>query len=760
VEFVGSSAAHSRASIRALWNGTCQISIGFAGNTTYSPIAASSAVAITGMVTPQPGANAAQSISITTPSSAVFGATVAISATSTSSLPVALTTTTPQVCVITQSSNGAYTLTSAAGLTGDNNSCNITATQGGDDRWAPATTTIRSLIFKRPTSTLKSTWSTPFSTNGSALNIVVNNLASLRLDETTTGVTPIVVTSLTPKVCTVISTEYVGGATSHTKAMIKALWNGTCQVTTNYAGSPYLAGNTSNSVVTISGITTPAAGANAAQTIAFNPQSSASFGTTIPLVAKATSNLPVTITTTTPLICALTQSQDGSYSVTNVAGLQGDSNNCVLVANQAGDTSWAPAPTATRTIRFTRMAQNITFTMVASRFYGGAPTVLSATSTSALPVTFSTTTPSVCKVDLVDSQTVLNYVLPLPAASSASCFVVASQAGNGTYSPASSITRAIQFRKESTSILATWSGAITTTGIAVDFVVKSASQPSLNEAVAGTTPLVITSITPTICRVINTAYVGSSTSHTQATVKSMWNGNCILQAAFAGNSYWLSSSATATRGIAGMLQPEPGANVAQTLSISAPSVTEIGAPTPVTISATSKLAPVVKSLTPTICEITPTATSFAVKSVAGVIGNGNICTIEASQPGDDRWLAAKAVTRSITINKAGMSVRLSWLSTTITGTTPAYYRVENRHQNPALNNGLNSIGHISTFVTTTPAICSVSNVSALTAPGGTYTQANVTGIANGTCSITYGFAGDDTRNAAYRTQLITVTGIK
>jgi hypothetical protein len=168
----------------------------------------------------------------------------------------------------------------------------------------------------------------------------------------------------------------------------------------------------------------------------------------------------------------------------------------------------------------------------------------------------------------------------------------------------------------------------------------------------------------------------------------------------------------------------------------------------------------VKSLTPTICEITQTATSFAVKSVAGVIGNGNICTIEASQPGNDSWLAAATITRSITINKAGMSVRLAWLSTTITGTTPAYYRVENRHQNPALNNGLNSIGHISTFVTTTPAICSVSNVSALTAPGGTYTQANVTGIANGTCSITYGFAGDDTRNAAYRTQLITVTGIK
>jgi hypothetical protein len=445
-----------------------------------------------------------------------------------------------------------------------------------------------------------------------------------------------------------------------------------------------------------------------------------------------------------------------------VTGLSGDSNVCTLSASQAGDDRWAAAPTLVRSIRFVRIAQTITFNLPSSRFYGGSPTVLTATSTSGLPVTYTTNTPDVCKIDSVDSQTVINYVLPLPAASASYCYVIASQAGDGTYSAAASATRGMGFRKESTMVVATWNGAISTTGTTVDLLVKSASQPTLNESLAGSTALVVTSNTPTVCKVLDAQYVGTSTSHTQVTVKAMWNGTCQLTATFAGNSYWLGTSTSITRGISGMVIPEPGANVSQSLSISAPTSADIGAITPVSSSAGSKLAVTLKSLTPNICSVstTSTLTSFSVVSASGVVGNGNICTIEASQAGDDRWAPAKVITKSITINKANMSVRLSRYSSIITGKTSALFVIENRFVNASMNNGLNSIGHISSVVSTTPAVCTVSNVAPYETTTGTHTQATVTGVSNGLCSITYGYEGSDTRNAAFRTQAITVTGVK
>jgi hypothetical protein len=107
-----------------------------------------------------------------------------------------------------------------------------------------------------------------------------------------------------------------------------------------------------------------------------------------------------------------------------------------------------------------------------------------------------------------------------------------------------------------------------------------------------------------------------------------------------------------------------------------------------------------------------------------------------------------------------MSVRLNRLSTVITGKTSALFVVENRFVNASMNNGLNSIGHISTAVSNTPAVCSVSNVAPYVLTTGTHTQFTVTGVANGSCSVTFGYAGSDTQNAAYRTQAITVTGVK
>ncbi|MEO0010547.1 MAG: hypothetical protein RIQ39_136 [Actinomycetota bacterium] len=758
VEYLGTSTSHSRAAIKAIWNGTCQVKITYGGNATYLASTLTSFAAVSGMSTPQPGANAPQSISIAATLAASFGASIPVTTRATSGLPVVVTTTTPAICTVTQNSAGAYFVTSAPGLTGDTNSCILRGTQAGDDRWAAATGQS-TMTWRRPYVNLKGTWTTPYSASGSTFNALINDLAGLRLDETTTGTTALRISTLTPKVCLVENVEYAGTASAHTKATIKALWNGTCQLSVSYAGNASLVSTTTNISTQITGVTTPQPGAAASQAIAFSPQSSAPFGTKVSLSAKATSLLPVVITTTTPTICSVTQGSDGAYSVTSADGLQGDNNLCTLQASQAGDSRWAAAPTVTRTIRWVRLAQSITFNAPSSRFYGSAPTVLTATSTSGLPVTFATNTPAVCKIETVDSQTVLTHALPISSAP-AYCYVIASQAGNGTYGVAATSTRGISFRKENTYVAATWNGAITTAGSTVDLLVKSSSQPTLNESLAGSPALVVASATPTVCKVVSADYVGTSTAHTQVTVKALWNGTCQISASFAGNSYWLASTTYLSKTITGMVVPEPGANVRQSIGMSLPSTSEIGATSTFFASSGSRLPVTLRSLTPNVCAVSTLATSYSVTSAAGVVGNGNICTIEATQPGDDRWAAAAPVIRSITFNKANMSVRLSRYSSIITGKASALFVVENRFINASMNNRRNSIGHISTAVSNTPAICSVSNVSPYELTTGTHTQFTVTGVANGSCSVTFGYSGSDTRNSAYRTQAITVTGVK
>jgi hypothetical protein len=531
-------------------------------------------------------------------------------------------------------------------------------------------------------------------------------------------------------------------------------------IAVKFEGNTYAVGVMFTTTVAVTGITTPEPGSGATQAITFSPQSSASFGTKIQLTARATSNLPVVISTTTPAICVVSQSADGSYSVTSAAGLAGDANTCILQASQAGDSRWSPAPILSRSIRWVRIAQTITFNTPSSRYYGGAPTVLTATASSGLPVTYTTNTPTVCRIDTVDSQSVVNYVLPLPSATYSYCYIYAAQAGDGTYSPAPSTTRGISLRKENTVTLGTWNGAVTAAGTTVDLVVKSSSQPTLNESLAGETPLVVTSATPNVCKVDSTRYFGSSTSHTQATVKALWNGTCQLSVSFAGNSYWIASTTYVSKSITGMTTPEPGANVRQSIGMSMQPTSEISAVTLINPTSGSKLPVAVRSLTPNVCSVTPAASGYSLTTVAGIVGNGNICTIEATQAGDDRWAAAAPVIRTITFNKAAMSVRLNRLATFLVGKSSELFVIENRYMNASMNKGLNSIGHISTAVSTTPAVCTVSNVGPLTTTVGVHTQFTVTAVANGACSITFGFAGSDTQSAAYRTHALTVTGIK
>ena len=72
------------------------------------------------------------------------------------------------------------------------------------------------------------------------------------------------------------------------------------------------------------------------------------------------------------------------------------------------------------------------------------------------------------------------------------------------------------------------------------------------------------------------------------------------------------------------------------------------------------------------------------------------------------------------------------------------------------NSGLLSFGHLLTAVSKTPAVCSVGAVATQDNTNGIFTQAVVTTVAAGTCSIAWGFSGTKDRAATSTTMSFTV----
>jgi len=851
--YLGSTLAHTATTVKGIWNGTCLLTVAFAGNSYWLANTSSFAYGVSGMTTPQPGANAAQVITFASMTNRPIGTALTLSAKATSGLPITYTSTTPTTCQIAVNESGTAVVSAAAGIAGDANLCSIVATQAGNDRWAAAAPVTQSFNWTRPTQTITFTlptsryyggaptplvgtsssglpltfttttpavckviasetgtvltYSTPIATSttsicgvtasqagngiyapaastlkqitfmkestgiraifaglitaaGTNVDLLVKSSSQPSLNESNAGGATLGVTSRTPNICVVETPTYIGTNESHTRFLLKGLWNGVCSLQYTFAGNTYWLPTSTIVSYAVSGMTTPQPGANASQTITFNQPSNVAFGTSVPLTVSATSKLDVTVVSTTPATCAVNKNANGQYIVTSVVGLSGDANTCSLQASQAGDGSWSPAPNVTRSFKWTRIAQTITFTIPTNRYYGGAPTKLNATSTSGLPITYSTTTPSICQIQTVDSASVVTYVTPLPAAASSSCYVVASQAGDSSYLAASSLGRSFSWQKEPTTIKATWTAAPTVAGSTLNLNVTSAAQPLLNEALAGSTPLVVTSRTPNICVVETPVYVGSATVHTAVNVKALWNGNCLLTASFAGNSYWLPVSTGPSIGIVGMTTPQPGANASQIVSISTPTTLEIGATVNTSPSATSKLPVTVTSITPAVCSAIPTATGYVISSAQGVTGNGNICTLQVNQAGSSGWAAAPTLTRSITVNKAAMAVRLLRTASYVTPTLPALLVAGTAFVNGPSNGGLNSIGNFLTATTSTPTFCSITDAAPFATTAGTYTQTNVKAIANGTCTITWSFAETATQKAVSITQNLAVTGVK
>jgi hypothetical protein len=163
------------------------------------------------------------------------------------------------------------------------------------------------------------------------------------------------------------------------------------------------------------------------QTITFGAAPALTLHGTGTVSATASSGLALSYSSTTPTVCSV---DTISGLVTNIT-----SGNCIIAADQAGDTNYAPAPQVTQTISLAiDPNQTITFgTAPSLTLYGHG--VVSATASSGLAASFSSTTPTVCTVNGSTGE--------VSDLATGDCIIAADQAGDTNHYAAPRVTQTI-----------------------------------------------------------------------------------------------------------------------------------------------------------------------------------------------------------------------------------------------------------------------------------------------------------------------------
>ena len=274
------------------------------------------------------------------------GPTVSLAATASSGLTVTYTSTTPSICTV---SGSTVTLVTAG-------NCSIKASQAGNSAYSAATDVTNTFKIK-PSQTI--TYVAPADRAKTAPDFDPAATASSGLFVT--------YTSTTPSVCTIVLNK------------IHMVGPGTCTTTASQPGD---ANNAPAPDVSKSFIVKDT------QTISFpTPADVGTDAAPFSVAATASSGLAMTYTSMTPAVCML------SNGTVTVLG-PGD---CSIKASQPGNTNFAAATDVTRTFKV-KALQTITFAPLVDLPYTDPDFDPAAIASSTLPVTYTTSTPSVCTI--------------------------------------------------------------------------------------------------------------------------------------------------------------------------------------------------------------------------------------------------------------------------------------------------------------------------------------------------------------------------
>lgn len=239
-----------------------------------------------------------------------------VQASTNSGLPLTVTASPSTVCSIAPS--GSQWIATYVGA-GD---CHVTASQAGDDRWSPATDTKTITVVRSNQSSLLADQPPSIDAGGSF---------TVRVGGSTDG-TPFVVAAGPAAVCRVNLDESTLAPTGFSRYRIDTVGGGNCLLTVDrLENAVFNAAPQVSATVVVNAL---------AQTITFAPIADALVrGPAVVPVVGASSGLPVTVTSSTPMVCGVT-----STGSVNLVG----PGRCTLVANQAGNSRFGPAPSVTQ----------------------------------------------------------------------------------------------------------------------------------------------------------------------------------------------------------------------------------------------------------------------------------------------------------------------------------------------------------------------------------------------------------------------------
>lgn len=337
----------------------------------------------------------------------------------------------------------------------------------------------------------------------------------------------------------------------------------------------------------------------AEQTITFNSLAGKNVNDpAFSLTASSTSLLPITFSSSNISVATISGS-----TVTIVGG--GTTN---ITASQAGDASFHPASNVTQILTVNKFNQTITFNALATKNAGDADFTLNASTTSGLPITYTSSNTAVATVS-GNTVTIVG---------GGTTTITASQAGNGTYNPAVAVDQTLTVNKLDQTI--TFNALATKNAGDANFTLNASASSGL-------------SIT----------YTSSNTS----------------VATISGNTVKIEGAGTTiiTASQAGDVNFNPAADVTQTLTVDKLDQT-------ITFDALTDKnygdANFSLSATSTSSlDITYTSDNTAIATIMGntvtIVGAGTT-NITASQSGNANYNAAADVIQSLTVSKINQSI--------------------------------------------------------------------------------------------------------
>jgi hypothetical protein len=333
----------------------------------------------------------------------VGGATYTPTATATSGLTVSFT-------IDGSSTSGACSISAGVVSFAGAGTCVVDANQAGNTNWNAAPQVQQSVTVTvskaNQTITFTSTNPSPVTVGGATYTPTATATSGLTVSFTIDG-------------------SSTSGACSISAGVVSFAGAGTCVVDANQAGNT----NWNAAPQVQQSITVTVSKAN--QTITFTLLVKHRSLAQPPLIvhASASSGLTVSFSTSTPSVCTAKQVGGGAVVALHRPG------TCIVVASQAGNASYAPAPPVRRSFTVSKAGQTIKFAPLPNQAPAGSTITVRASASSGLTVSFTTTTPLVCTL----VQTRAGARLSLLRAGK--CTVVAHQAGNATYSAAAIVGR-------------------------------------------------------------------------------------------------------------------------------------------------------------------------------------------------------------------------------------------------------------------------------------------------------------------------------